>query len=304
MSNVLDRISRVFKPEAPFWACELTSRQAIVAGVNKSRNRVEGSQVVDLVPGSVAGSLAEANLLNRQSVATSVREAMNRAGFQGSEIGVVIPDEAARITFLNADNLPKDHAEQLTFVRWKLKKTVPFDVETSQIALKILGRHAANGAGSKAGVDLLVTLSPRSIIQEYESLMEDLDLHAGYVVPSSLAALNLYAPPAQDAIFVKVAPDCVTTSVFQSRRMTFYRKVTHVPLYDAVYPTILYYQDKLAGTAIQHITLCGFETAGAAEIAELEEKLQLKVQRLGPGNIEDLYKPALGTVHLAWKNLI
>ena len=29
------------------------------------------------------------------------------------------------------------------------------------------------------GVDVLVALSPRSIVQEYEELLEQLDLHAG-----------------------------------------------------------------------------------------------------------------------------
>jgi type IV pilus assembly protein PilM len=304
LSKALDKLIQAFKPEAPLWACEFTSRHVIVAGVHKKRGRIEGKLALDLHPGSFAGSLDEPNVLNLEAVGSVTRDALNRAAFQGSEIGVVIPDSAARIAFLNAENLPADPKEQLTFVRWKLKKTVPFDVDSAQIAFKPVGRHAGNGA-AKGGVDLLVALSPRAIVQQYETLMEDLNLHAGFIVPSTLAALNLFNPPAEDSLFVKVAPDCVTTSIFQRQRMTFYRRVTDMTLYDAVFPTILYYQDKLGGASIRDVTVCNAAEADSSrQIAELEHKLQIRTQRLDPKNTDDLFKPALGAVHLLWKNLI
>jgi type IV pilus assembly protein PilM len=236
-----------------------------------------------------------------------VREALNKASFHGSEIGVVIPDEAARIAFLSADNLPKDPKEQLAFIRWKLRKTVPFDVDSAQIAFRVLGPH--KGTAAKSGVDLGIVMSPRAVVQEYEKLMESLELHAGLVIPSTLAALNIYTPPAEDALFVKVAPDCVTTTVFQGGRMTFYRRVGEASLYDAVYPTILYYQDKLGGSEIRHLTVCGYPD-GAGDgvgslkppLRELEEKLKVPARPLGTRNVEDIFKPALGTVQMTWQS--
>src|SRR5262249_32738908 len=141
--------------------------------------------------------------------------------------------------------------EQRTFIRWKLKKSIPFDVDTAQVAYRILGPHRAG-----TGVDILVALSPRSTVREYEMLFDDLDIHAGMVLPSTLAALNVFPPPAGDALFVKISPDCVTTTVFQDRRVQFYRRVTDVSLYDAVYPTVLYYQDKLGGQSLQQLYVC------------------------------------------------
>jgi hypothetical protein len=135
--------------------------------------------------------------------------------------------------------------------------------------------------------------------------MESLELDAGFVLPSTLAALNLLgaaAQPAVDTLFLKLAPDCVTTAVFQDRRILFYRRVSGEPLYDAVYPTVLYYQDKLGGKAIERMMYCGYDEESGGSVRDLEQKLGVPAHRLGPGNIDDIFKPVLGAVHFSWVN--
>ena len=299
--GILEQIKEVIQPQVPLWACELTSKHLIVAGVSKGRNRVEGRWTQELPQGSVLGSLADPNIVNPGAVRAGLNEALRHAGVKGSEITVVVPDEAARIAFLTAENLSKDLEERRAFIRWKLKKTVPFDVDSAQVAFRLLGpHHASDELSSKdAGEDILVALSPRSVIEEYERLFESAELHAGFVLPSTLAALNLFNPPAADSLFVKLAADCVTTSVFQQRRMQFCRRVTDMSLYDAVYQTVLYYQDKLGGNQFQQLFVCEYDSDSGSSVSELEEKLGLRAQRLGPKNIDDILKPALGAVHLA-----
>jgi hypothetical protein len=176
---------------------------------------------------------------------------------------------------------------------------MPFDVDSAQMTFKILDRH---GAGK--GVDLMVALSPRSVIEEYENLMQNLDLHAGFVIPSTLAALNLYSTPKEDSVVVKIAPDCITTTVFQGGNPRFYRRVSPMALFDAVYPTIMYYQDKLGGSTPASVALCGYDGDIQGELSELRNKLHVPVQVLGPGGIEDIYKPALGAVNCTWVDLV
>src|SRR5262249_11822405 len=149
-----------------------------------------------------------------------------------------------------------------------------------------------------------VALSPRSVVQEYESLFDAMDIHAGLVLPSTLAALNLIKVPAEDALFVKVSPDCVTTTIFQNRRVQFYRRVTDVSLYDAVYPTVLYYQDKLGGTTLGRLYVLGYDKDLQASLQEIEVKLGLVPQRIEPRSIEDIYKPALGAIHLKAEGVV
>ncbi len=253
--TVVDRVREVFRPQAPLWACEVTSKHVIVAGVNKKRNQIEGKVATDVTPGP-------------EGLRAGVRYALSNAGFKGSEIGVVVPDDTARIAFLTAEKLSRDPEEQ------------------------------------KTGVDLLVALSPRSIVQEYENLFDSLGIHAGMVMPSTLAALNLFNVPSVDALFLKIAPDCITTTVFQNQRMAFYRRIAETALYDAVYPTVMYYQDKLGGKALEQLTVCGYETDIRFSLVELQEKLGLSPERLDPKSVDDIFKPVLGSVHVLWQSLI
>src|SRR5262249_45540856 len=154
--------------------------------------------------------------------------------------------------------------------RWKLKKSILFDVDSAQVAYRVLGPHRGG-----PGVDMLVVLSPKSVVQEYEAIFEPMGIYAGVVLPSTFAALNLLLVPAGDSLFVKVAPDCVTTTVFQNQRAQFYRRVTDVSVYDAVYPTVLYYQDKLGGTAFQSLYICGYNEDLRRSLEEIREKIGL-----------------------------
>jgi hypothetical protein len=276
----VESISEFFKPQAPLWACELTAKHVIVAGVNSRR-----TQIVD----KIAVELPD----RPDSARPILRQLLSEIGFKGSEIAVVVPDETARIAFLTVENPSKNPEEQRTFIRWKLKKTLPFDVDTAQVAYRVLGPHRTG-----TGVDMLVALSPRSMVQEYEAMFDSMDIQAGIVLPSTLAALNLFPPPVGDTLFVKVTPDCVTTTIFQNKRIQFYRRVSDVSPYDAVYPTVLYYQDKLEGKGLDRLAVCGYNMDLRLPLEEIETKLGLTPQSLKPTDIEDIFKPALGAIHL------
>src|SRR5207245_10092745 len=150
--------------------------------------------------------------------------------------------------------------------------------------------------------EIRLALSPRAIVAEHENLFDSLDIHAGMVVPSTLATLNLFRAPAGDSLFLKIASDCVTTTVFKDQRIQFYRRVTEASLYDASYPTVMYYQDKLGGTGLQHLFVCGYDLDIRPALSELHEKLGLSPQRIGQVNVDDIFKPALGSVHYDFRS--
>ena len=291
--GLLEDITRVFRPQTALWACEFTSKHIIVAGVSKGRSHIAGKIASELPDGALTASHAETNIRNIEVVRYTLRDLLSQSRFKGSEIAVVVPDDTARIALLTAENLSKKQDERQTYIRWKLKKSVPFDVDTAQVAYSVLGPHR-----SGQGVDMLVALSPRAIVEEYENLFDAVDIHAGSVLPSTLAALNLFKAPSGDSLFLKIAPDCITTTIFQNRQVRFYRRVTEASLYDAVYPTVMYYQDKLGGKTIEQLAVCGYTEDLQSQLAELQEKLGLSPQRLDPKSVDDIFKPALGAMRL------
>jgi type IV pilus assembly protein PilM len=272
----------------------------IVAGVDSSRKRVAGKVVEALPSGALIGSLGERNIVDLPAVRDITRDALRAAGMRGFEISVVIPDESSRITFVTVESLSGKAVDRDAFIRWKLKKSVPFDVDTAQMAYQVLGPH--EGPDGK-GFDVMVALSPRAIVQEYEDLFERLDIHAGNIIPSGIAIMNLHHPAApgareEDTLFVKISPDSIATTIFQNSRPRFYRRVTDMPLYDAVYPTMMYYQDKLGGRAFSAATLCGYDRTLNHDTDDLEHRLGVSVRSIGPNSVEDIFKPALGAAGL------
>jgi len=272
-----------------------------MAGVSSSRKKIAAKGVSSLSPNAVAGSLLEKNIVDHDAVFEYLKELIGETGFKGHEIGVVIPDDSARISFITTETLPGSEAERTAFIRWKLKKTVPFDIDSAQIAYNIMGTRPA---GDDKGTDLLVTLSPRSVVEEYELLMDALGFEAGFVIPSTLAALNLFAVPAGDVLFLKLAPGCIATTIFRNGQAEFYRKVAETPLFDAIYPTLMYYQDKMNGAGLAGVTVCGYDRDLESELSELQDRLNVPVQTLGPRGYDDIYKPVLGAVDVVWANLI
>lgn len=297
--NLLEPVTQLFRPQRPLWACEFTSKHLIVAGVNSSRKKISAKGISTLSENAVAGSLLEKNIVDHGAVFEFLRELIEETGFKGHEIGVVIPDDSARISFITTETLPGSEEERTAFIRWKLKKTVPFEIDTAQIAYNVMGTRTS---GENKGSDLLVTLSPRSVIEEYELLMEELGCEAGFVIPSSLAALNLFAVPDGDVLFLKIAPECIATTIFRNGHAEFYRKVAETPLFDAIYPTLMYYQDKLNGSGLTGVTVCGYDKDMEPELSELQDRLLVPVQKLGPKAIEDIFKPVLGAVGMVWAN--
>ena len=77
--------------------------------------------------------------------------------------------------------------------------------------------------------------------------------------------------------------------------MCFYRKVAIQPLYEAVFPTFVYYQDKLQGGGLSGVVLCG-EDLDPDEKAELEQGLGVRADALLSPDVDDIYKPALGAL--------
>jgi hypothetical protein len=67
-NNVLEPITQLFRPQAPFSAFEFTPRHVIAAGVNSSRKRISAKAASSLPPQAIVGSLAEKNVLEPQAV--------------------------------------------------------------------------------------------------------------------------------------------------------------------------------------------------------------------------------------------
>src|ERR1044072_7912060 len=79
--------------------------------------------------------------------------------FELSEAGValIIPDYCTRISVLDFDDFPKDAKEQLALVRFRMKKAVPYDVESA--AVSYWAQSAPNKDNAKK-FEVVVVVAP------------------------------------------------------------------------------------------------------------------------------------------------
>ena len=65
---------------------------------------------------------------------------------------------------------------------------------------------------------------------------------------------------------------------------------------------MLYYQDKLGGAGLKNLFVCGYDSDIRIALIELQAKLGLSPQRIEPAEVNDIFKPALGSVHYNFRS--
>jgi type IV pilus assembly protein PilM len=85
-----------------------------------------------------------------------------------------------RLAVLEFENLPVKEEERIALVRFRLRKTVPFDVDSAAVSYCI-----------QPGNKVLAAVAPAETIAQYEAPFRAAGLHPGVVIPAALALLEL-----------------------------------------------------------------------------------------------------------------
>jgi len=133
-------------------------------GGSKSAPRLERIAFRPFSPGTLRISLREANILDPQSFCARLSEAHALLLHKGTRLSLALPDAASRVLLLDVEGRFKNRTEGLDTIRWKLKKSMPFDVADTHLDYQLL-RVRESGEMS-----LLVALVSRTVISQYEDL--------------------------------------------------------------------------------------------------------------------------------------
>jgi type IV pilus assembly protein PilM len=170
------------------------------------------------------------------------------------DVALIVPDYSTRIAVLDFDNFPADPKEQAPLIRFRVKRSVPFDVESAAVSYFV--QPAANKK-----VDVVVVLAPLEIVARYEAPFRTAGMNPGLVTPSSVAALEL-APEHGLSVIAKITGHALTVVVRQGGAVKLVRCLElPSPALDDVaavlLPTFVYVEDNL-GARADKLILCGF----------------------------------------------
>lgn len=216
--NILPKASG----ERPRLACELTPEGVVAARSDGASLPMAAVARVSLRPGALVPGLKPGNIADRVAVVATLRMALEQLGERaaargGADLAVVIPDAAMRVLLLDFESLPGKQDEALPLVRFRLKKLVPFDVDTAVVSYQVM-------SSARSLVRLLVAVVPRDVLEEYESVVREAGFAPGAVLPSTLAALAA-VDDAEPTLVVNAQPGSVTTAIVRGGILLLHRSV-------------------------------------------------------------------------------
>ena len=269
--GLLDRFSGVLKDPPPALAFEISE-----AGIAVARLRPRGEPgFVPMRPGVISVSPLRDNILDPDALSAAVRAA---AGSDGSrrrrDAALILPDHCARVAVLDFDEFPSDRKEQLSLVRFRLRKSVPFDVEAAAVG------YWPQSAGGKR-VDVLAAVTPLEIVSRYESPFRAAGLNPGCVTISSLAFLELVSEKGL-AVVAKLSGRVLSVMVVENGGLKLVRSLELTSPEPAdvmgdLYPTLVFVEDQW-GAPAGRLLLAGFGERTRTVVDQFHRELGIEVE--------------------------
>jgi len=261
----------------PTLACEIAAGHVLAGRAAEKGRMVEASSARELAPGTVVPDLMESNLRNANALRLAIESALSGVGSRTRDVIAILPDTSVRVVLLDFETLPGAQAEAEAVVRFRLKKSLPFDPEDARIS------YHSQASGKSVRVVAAVVL--KSVLEEYESAFRDAGYSPGVVMPSMLAALGA-SDAERPTLVIKVDARTISLAILDEEQMLLFRTlenmrgvtITADQLVEEAYPSIVFFQDTY-NMNIERVYVSGMPDPNAA-ITALKTQTGAQVEEL------------------------
>src|SRR5271167_4925147 len=258
----------------PRLACEVTAERVIAARAGEGALTLEAAAAQRLPDGALTPGLTQANIGAREALVTALRESLSAVATRSGDLCLVIPDAATRIMLLDFDTLPDKPQEADAVVRFRLKKSLPFDVDQSSVSF--------DRQGTANPMRVVAAVTPRTVLEEYESLVREAGYNPGAVLPSMIAALGA-VDASRPTMVIKVERGTTTFAIVDQEQLLLYRAlenggsaVSGESLVDDVNTSLVYFEDRY-GVGVARMLVTGVDSAhGLQEALIATSNLQVE----------------------------
>jgi type IV pilus assembly protein PilM len=247
----------------PKLACEISADRVLAGRVSENGGHVlEACASSELAPGSVVPDLIETNLRQPDAVFETVRDTLGSVGGRSRDVIAVLPDAAVRVVLLDFETLPSKRDEAESVVRFRLKKSLPFDVEKARVSYHM--------QPSSTGVRVIAAVALANVVDDYEAAFRQAGYEPGVVMPSMLAALGAADAP-KPSLVIKVDARTTSIAILDRDQLLLFRTlentrgvtITGEQLAEEVYPSVVFFQDTYQMN-IGQIFVAGLPESGGA----------------------------------------
>jgi type IV pilus assembly protein PilM len=250
-------------------ACEIGVDRIVAGRAAQSGGSLEVCTSRRLPASTLAPGLLSTNVLNRDALRQAIEGALLTIAGASKDVIAIIPDSAVRVLLLDFDTLPEKPSEAASIVRFRLKKSLPFDVEHAALSYHV--------GSSNGNVKVVAAVSPHEIVSEYETAFRDAGYSPGVVMPSILATLGLVQAD-RPTMVVKVDGLSTTVAIVDRQELVLLRTLDHPnrtglnprELTENVYPSITFFEDTYS-SKIELLQLTGMaEMDGVSSVLQSE----------------------------------
>jgi len=257
--SLLRQITRLFDEPPPEFAFEISAE-----GIAWARtNQPAALQWAPLPADVLSVTPVKDNVLRADVFAEFIDRLAPRNGNRKvRRAALVLPDYCARVSVIDFDTFPTDTQEQLALLRFRMKRMVPFDVDTA-----IINFHAQPRGGVSKKTDVLVAAVAAEVAGPYEQPFRNAGYYPGFVTLSALSALSLddepgAGPTSGPSVFVKLSGRALAVAVLSGGKVRLFRSVelpdaSAEEVLDVLFPTFAFVEDEL-GERPGLVRLCGF----------------------------------------------
>jgi type IV pilus assembly protein PilM len=286
------RFASWFASSPPTVGVEIGARRVTAVSIGEhGGKRMVTAHATEMLPaGLVTPALNQPNIADRAAEGGALGRVLSQIGGRPGRVALVVPDGAARVSLIKFDKVPPKAEDLGQLIRWQVKKSVPFPLEQAQVTWT---RGATDASG---GVEFVVAIARRDIIEEYEAVCQAANAQAGLVDVATLNLINLAliadpslasgaaADPASaspiDWLLVHVGADSSTVAIVRGGEVLFFRNRpsdAEGHLSDLVHQSAMYYEDRLGGPGFSRVFVAALD---------VPEKLAVEVDELYRGLAE------------------
>ena len=254
-------------PEPPGLGLDLRTGELALARLSRKRGaeKLDACLTAPIASGVVIFSMLEPNVIDENELQKVIESALAQAGATAARrIALTLPDHVSRISVVELPDAPGSQTELEELLKFRLKKSLPFDIESARIAYEQL---------PSSEPAFLTGVMHESVVSQYEELFFNMGFRVGLIKPVTVSLLGLLSPiayrelaPGDDFFFVNVERDYFTVSLVRDREIPVLVRTLGLRSTDSaaaiygeedllqeVIPTAIYYREKLQGSTLARI---------------------------------------------------
>ncbi len=268
--SVLDSIQRLLADPPPEFAFEIAADGIAMSRTRPAAAASGNAQFAPLAEGVLAPSPTKENVLDAAAYAGAVNRLVPASNARGRRsAALILPDNSLRLAVLDFEHIPEKESERLALIRFRLRKTVPFEIDEAALACQV-----------QPGNRVIAAVAPAGTISHYEAPFRAAGMHPGFVTASSLALLELL-PQKGSLLVAHRAPGALSVLAVKDGFVQLARSLELAPGADPLeeissdlYPTLIYLEDQ-TGARPDKLLLAGFGEHAAESAVRLSVELEI-----------------------------